>query len=42
MTALAALTGMTMFGQDVRRNRNLKKAAEVEFSQNASKTVRPD
>ena len=28
VSALVALTGLTMFGQDVRRNRNLAKAAE--------------
>lgn len=32
MAALAALTGLTMFGQDVRRNRSLRKASVAQFS----------
>lgn len=32
MAALAALTGLTMFGQDVRRNRSLKKASVAQFT----------
>lgn len=32
MAALAALTGLTMFGQDVRRNRSLRKASEAQFT----------
>lgn len=32
MTALAALTGLTMFGQDVRRNRSLRKASVAQFT----------
>lgn len=32
MAALAALTGLTMFGQDVRRNRSLRKASGVQFT----------
>lgn len=32
MAALAALTGLTMFGQDVRRNRSLRKASVVQFT----------
>ena len=32
MAALAALTGLTMFGQDVRRNRSLKKASVTQFT----------
>lgn len=32
MTALAALTGLTMFGQDVRRNRSLRKASAAQFT----------
>ena len=31
MAALAALTGLTMFGQDVRRNRSLRKASVAQF-----------
>ena len=32
MAAIAALTGLTMFGQDVRRNRSLKKASVAQFT----------
>lgn len=32
MAAFAALTGLTMFGQDVRRNRSLKKASVAQFT----------
>lgn len=32
MAALAALTGLTMFGQDVRRNRSQKKASVAQFT----------
>lgn len=32
VAALAALTGLTMFGQDVRRNRSLKKASVAQFT----------
>lgn len=32
VAALAALTGLTMFGQDVRRNRSLRKASEAQFT----------
>ena len=32
MAALAALTGLTMFGHDVRRNRSLKKASVAQFT----------
>lgn len=32
VAALAALTGLTMFGQDVRRNRSLRKASVAQFS----------
>lgn len=32
VAALAALTGLTMFGQDVRRNRSLRKASVVQFT----------
>lgn len=32
VTALAALTGLTMFGQDVRRNRSLRKASAAQFT----------
>ena len=32
MAALAVLTGLTMFGQDVRRNRSLKKASVAQFT----------
>lgn len=32
MAALAALTGLTMFGQDVRRNRSLRKTSEAQFT----------
>ena len=32
MAALAALTGLTMFGQDVRRNRSLKKTSVTQFT----------
>lgn len=32
MAALAALTGLTMFGQDVRRNRSLRKASVAQFT----------
>lgn len=32
MAALAALTGLTMFGQDVRRNRSLKKTSVAQFT----------
>lgn len=32
MAALAALTGLTMFGQDVRRNRSLRKASAAQFT----------
>lgn len=32
VAALAALTGLTMFGQDVRRNRSLKKASVTQFT----------
>lgn len=32
VAALAALTGLTMFGQDVRRNRSLKKASAAQFT----------
>ena len=32
MASLAALTGLTMFGQDVRRNRSLKKASVAQFT----------
>lgn len=38
MVALAALTGLTMFGQDVRRNRSLKKASVAQFTPDS---VRP-
>ncbi len=38
MAALAALTGLTMFGQDVRRNRSLKKASVAQFTPDS---VRP-
>ena len=32
MAALAALTGLTMFGQDVRRSRSLRKASVAQFT----------
>lgn len=32
VAALAALTGLTMFGQDVRRNRSLRKASVAQFT----------
>lgn len=32
VAALAVLTGLTMFGQDVRRNRSLKKASVAQFT----------
>lgn len=32
VAALAALTGLTMFGQDVRRNRSLKKTSVTQFT----------
>lgn len=32
VAAIAALTGLTMFGQDVRRNRSLKKASVAQFT----------
>ena len=32
MAALAALTGLTMFGQDVRRNRSLRKTSVAQFT----------
>lgn len=32
MAALAALTGLTMFGQDVRRNRSLRKTSGAQFT----------
>ncbi len=32
MAALVALTGLTMFGQDVRRNRSLRKASVAQFT----------
>lgn len=32
VAALAALTGLTMFGQDVRRNRSLKKTSVAQFT----------
>lgn len=32
MAALAALTGLTMFGQDMRRNRSLRKASVAQFT----------
>lgn len=32
VASLAALTGLTMFGQDVRRNRSLKKASVAQFT----------
>lgn len=32
VAALAALTGLTMFGQDVRRNRSLRKASAAQFT----------
>lgn len=32
VAALAALTGLTMFGQDVRRNRSLRKTSGVQFT----------
>lgn len=32
MAAIAALTGLTMFGQDVRRNRSLRKASVAQFT----------
>lgn len=32
VAALAALTGLTMFGQDMRRNRSLKKASVAQFT----------
>lgn len=38
VAALAALTGLTMFGQDVRRNRSLKKASVAQFT---SDSIRP-
>lgn len=38
MAALAALTGLTMFGQDVRRNRSLRKASVAQFT---SDSIRP-
>lgn len=38
VVALAALTGLTMFGQDVRRNRSLKKASVAQFTPDS---VRP-
>lgn len=38
VAALAALTGLTMFGQDVRRNRSLKKASVAQFTPDS---VRP-
>ena len=38
MAALAALTGLTMFGQDVRRNRSLRKASAAQFTPDS---VRP-
>ena len=38
MAALAALTGLTMFGQDVRRNRSLRKASVAQFTPDS---VRP-
>ena len=39
ITALAALTGLTMFGQDVRRNRNLRKVAETGLVPDSVKVV---
>ena len=39
MAALAALTGLTMFGQDVRRNRNLKRVAAAEFVSDTTKPI---
>lgn len=39
ITALAALTGLTMFGQDVRRNRNLRKVAESGLVPDSAKVV---
>lgn len=38
VTALAALTGLTMFGQDVRRNRSLRKAS---VAQSTPDSIRP-
>ena len=38
VAALAALTGLTMFGQDVRRNRSLRKASVAQFT---SDSIRP-
>lgn len=38
MAALAALTGLTMFGQDVRRNRSLKKTS---VAQSTPDSIRP-
>ena len=38
VAALAALTGLTMFGQDVRRNRSLRKASAAQFTPDS---VRP-
>lgn len=38
VAALAALTGLTMFGQDVRRNRSLKKTSVTQFTPDS---VRP-
>lgn len=38
VAALAALTGLTMFGQDVRRNRSLKKTSVAQFTPDS---VRP-
>lgn len=38
VAALAALTGLTMFGQDVRRNRSLRKASVAQFTPDS---VRP-
>ena len=38
MAALAALTGLTMFGQDVRRNRSLRKAS---VAQSTPDSIRP-
>lgn len=42
VAALAALTGLTMFGQDVRRNRSLKKASVAQFTPDSIRPARRD
>ncbi len=39
VAALVALTGLTMFGQDVRRNRNLKRVAAAESVSDTTKPI---